>query len=156
MKTKGIVLGVALLVSALFVLGVLVKDGRSLGRKDTPVVTTVKVETGAAVSHVMAEGTVVPAQVTNVTVLPSFRAQVARVYVNNGDRVVKGQVLAELDAVEVTDDVDRAAAAVEGARARYALTRSPHRPEEIQQALENVRAAQARYALVLHPHRPEW
>ncbi len=135
---------------------VLVKRAATLVKgKKMPVVAVVEAQSGSAEADIMAEGTIVPSQLANVTVLPTFQAQVTQVYVNNGSRVVKGQVLAELDPLDQQSALGQAVASVESAQAQYSLARIPHRPEEIEQAREAVESAQAKYQMILVPHRPE-
>jgi RND family efflux transporter MFP subunit len=123
--------------------------------KKLPVVAVVEAQSGSSESDILAEGTIVPGKLANVSALPTFEAQVVHVYVNNGSHVTQGQVLAELDPLDQQAALSQSLAAVQGAQAQYSLVRIPHRPEEIEQARQAVESAQANYQLVLTPHRPE-
>ncbi len=69
--------------------------------------------------------------------------RIARILVQEGDRVKKGQLLAELDTARLRANADKAAADADAAR--YTLTRLKNgsRPEEIAQARATLAAAQA-------------
>ncbi len=69
--------------------------------------------------------------------------RIARILVQEGDRVKKGQLLAELDTSRLQANVDKAAGDADAAR--FALTRlkDGSRPEEIAEARATLAAAQA-------------
>ncbi|MDE2127329.1 MAG: efflux RND transporter periplasmic adaptor subunit [Armatimonadetes bacterium] len=121
----------------------------------TPTVAIVTVGTGSVTDDVMAEGQIVPFTVSNVAGLPSYSAQVDQVFVDHGDHVKKGQILATLDPLEQGDLVNEADAAAAASQAAFRLVLKPHRPEEIEQARAKMVEAQKAYDLVLHPHRPQ-
>lgn len=148
-----------LLIAIVCVVGVLQPAIQQLQKvaekQQAATVAVVPVRSGATTTEVMAEGTIVPGEVANVSVLPSFEGQVKRIFVTNGSRVTKGQVLAELDPVEQQSQLSQSLALLQGARAQHLLTLRPHRPEEFALAEEAVRSARAQYDLVCNPHRPE-
>lgn len=85
-----------------------------------------------------------------VEVKSKVAGRLARLYVDEGDRVVSGQVLAEIDPTEINSQVAQIQAQVDGARARLAqaLTNVKYQKEQtdsaIRQAEEAVASAEAR------------
>ncbi len=148
--TKICVIIVLVVTLPLMAYRVLKSSGNSV-----PSVVVVETGEGSSAQNIMAEGTITAINTANVSVLPAFEGVVKRLFVNNGSRVVAGQVLAELDPIGFEDSVSSAAASLNGAEAQHALVITPHRPEEIAQAAEAVRSAKAHTDLILHPHRPE-
>jgi RND family efflux transporter MFP subunit len=72
----------------------------------------------------------------NVTAQGAFQiaGRVARVYVEEGQAVAKGQVLAELDATDYRNGYDAAAAQADAARATDKKAQAGLRPQELEQA----------------------
>lgn len=71
--------------------------------------------------------------------------RIARLYVEEGDRVAAGQLLAELEKDYFEDRVRQAQAALEAAQAELWKLRNGARPEEIEQAQANLQAAQVSF-----------
>lgn len=69
--------------------------------------------------------------------------RIRRILVQEGDRVRKDQLLAELDTTRLQANADKEAADVEAARSTLARLRNGSRPEEIAQARAALAAAQA-------------
>ena len=69
--------------------------------------------------------------------------RIARILVQEGDRVKRGQLLAELDTTRLQASADKAVADVAVARNTLARLHNGSRPEEIAQARAAVAAAQA-------------
>jgi multidrug resistance efflux pump len=101
--------------------------------------------------QVLATGNVRPQVGAEVKVGTRISGRVEKVLVDIGDRVEKGQILAELEKHELQSAVDKAAAALTAARAKLALLRKGARNEEIAAAEAAVDQAQA----VLHTARLE-
>ncbi len=72
--------------------------------------------------------------------------RIARLYVEEGERVATGQLLAELEKGYFEDRVRQAQAALEAAQAELWKLRNGPRPEEIEQAQANLQAAQVGFA----------
>jgi len=72
----------------------------------------------------------------NVTALTAFQiaGRVAKVYVDEGQQVVKGQVLAELDATDYRNALDAANAQADAAKASDQKAQAGLRPQELEQA----------------------
>ena len=69
--------------------------------------------------------------------------RISRILVQEGDRVTKGQLLAELDTTRLQASADKASADADAARNTLVRLRNGSRPEEIDQARANLAAAQA-------------
>ena len=69
--------------------------------------------------------------------------RISRILVQEGDRVTKGQLLAELDTTRLQASADKASADADAARNTLARLRNGSRPEEIDQARANLAAAEA-------------
>ena len=74
-----------------------------------------KVEKGDLAKSVVATGKVTP--ITKVEIKSKASGIVKKLYVDAGDRVKKGQVLAELDRVEISAQVEQAQASLEASEA---------------------------------------
>lgn len=100
---------------------------------------TVQVESQPLQVRIDASGTVQPIQTVNIS--PKVQGILAELYVEQGDRVTRGQVIARMEYEDVEARLDQSRARVSQAEARLARIRSGNRPEEIAQA--EARAAQA-------------
>lgn len=85
-----------------------------------PGYVTQPVTQGGLVVTVVANGTLQPTRAVNVG--SELSGTVARVLVDVNDRVVRGQVLAELDTAKLSDQVRRSRASLASAEARVAQT----------------------------------
>ena len=85
---------------------------------------------------VTAEGVLYP--VDQVSIAPKITAPVRRFYVQRGDKVHRGQLLAVLENKDLTAAVVSAQGGYDQAQATYASTTSSALPEEIQTANLNV------------------
>jgi len=106
------------------------------------------VDRGDVAVEVIETGTIEPLK--KVEVKSKVAGRLARLYVDEGDRVVEGQTLAEIDPTEINSQVDQFRAQVAGARARLAqsLKSVDYQKEQttslIRQAQEAVASAEAR------------
>jgi HlyD family secretion protein len=131
--------------------------GRSAAQPTDPAPPAVPVEvtrvtSGSVMRTIEVSGTVVP--VRSAEVQPKISGRVARVLVQDGDRVASGQVLVEVDAADQRGDLRQAEAAVAAAEARLALIEQGQRPQERQivsnaltQAENQVKAAETQVTL---------
>jgi HlyD family secretion protein len=103
---------------------------------------TVQVESQSLQVRIDASGTVQPIQTVNVS--PKIQGILAELYVEQGDRVTQGQVLARMEYADVAARLEQSRARVTQAEARLARVRSGNRPEEIAQAEARVSQAEAR------------
>jgi len=98
---------------------------------------------GRSATSISASGTI---EATEVLVSARIPGRVLEVYVREGDRVRKGQLVARLDTAELEAQVGQAEASYETALARLDAARNGPRTEEIaaaRAALDQARAAEA-------------
>lgn len=104
---------------------------------------TAKVERGELKVVVSETGTVQP--LTKVEVKSKVAGQVARLLVDVGDRVEKGQLLLQLDTTDMERERAQAAADRDSAAAHLAMLKAGARPEEIAEARAQVTQAEAAF-----------
>lgn len=106
---------------------------------------TVPVKTQDLSVRISASGTATPLQEVNLS--PKTSGRLAQLYVDQGDRVEQGQILAQMDEREIQTSLDQSTANLAQAEARLALARAGSRPEEIAQAEAQVDVAQSQATL---------
>lgn len=133
-KTK-IIAGVA----ALLLLAVIVVVSILATRKDTPEVTTVKVETRKELrSTVTSSGEVRPIQFMNLT--SEVQGRIEEIYVKEGDQVTKGQPLVRLDPTQLQSNTDAQLAAFQASQDEVRVSQS-----QVTAAQNNYASAQQQY-----------
>jgi HlyD family secretion protein len=111
MKTwKKILIGVGGSLAALIVLGIVIHEGN----KGVVTVQTGKAQRQDLSSIVSASGEIKPK--TYVNIGANAFGKITRLYVKEGDRVRKGQLLAQLENVQSTADVEATKASLEASR----------------------------------------
>lgn len=105
-----------------------------------PAVQTEAAKTQAIEDVVQAQGILYPIQ--QASIAPKVSAPVEKFYVNRGDRVHKGQLLATLANKDLQAGVVSAEGSYDQARANYESTTTSTLPEEIQSAEAAVQDAQ--------------
>jgi HlyD family secretion protein len=95
--------------------------------------------------RVTASGTVVPIQTVNLS--PKTAGRLVHLFVEQGDRVRKGQVVAQMDNSDVQAQVDQLKANLAEIQSRGVEVVAGNRIQEISQAQAQVEAAQARLNL---------
>jgi len=103
--------------------------------------------------RITASGSVVPAESVNLS--PKTAGQLAELYVEQGDRVKQGQVIARMDDAELQAQLTQAKARLAQAEAQLAEVRAGTRPEEIAQARARLAQAEAQLAEARAGTRPE-
>ncbi|MDS3862360.1 efflux RND transporter periplasmic adaptor subunit [Thermosynechococcaceae cyanobacterium BACA0444] len=107
---------------------------------------TVAVQRGDNLTlRITASGKVVPIQTVNIS--PKNSGQLAQLYVEQGDLVKKGEIIARMDPRDAQAQLDLAQAQLADAIARRDRTQAGNRRQEIAQAQNQVTAAQARMKL---------
>jgi multidrug resistance efflux pump len=86
------------------------------------------------------KGYLIPAH--QILVSPKVSGMVTKLFIEEGMRVEKGQVLGELEKVDYEADVRRAQAALQLSRAKYDLMRAGSRDEEREQAKAELAEAE--------------
>ena len=150
---------VALIVVVLAVGLVALRQFRSTGAEQPAQWRTATVARKDLVVKVTGSGSIIPA--SQVEVKSRATGTVTAVYVNEGDRVTKGQILVRLTDPDSEAAVAEARATLSSAQARLTQTEAQRRAEQaqttrsIQQAAANLAAAQARLRGVQAGSRPE-
>lgn len=96
------------------------------------------------VVQIQANGVVQAVQKINLS--PEDSGRIAKLYVAEGDRVQKGQIIARMSSERVQAQVNQYRALLEKVQADLELKRSGTRPEEIAEAKANVATAEATVA----------
>ena len=91
--------------------------------------------------RIEANGEVQPVQRVNVS--PKTQGRLAKILVEQGDRVTEGQAIAEMDAEEIEAQLRQMDARLERARANLEQQLNGSRPEEIDRAVARVEQAEA-------------
>ncbi|MGI0488374.1 efflux RND transporter periplasmic adaptor subunit [Pantanalinema rosaneae CENA516] len=102
---------------------------------------TVPVQAKDVVVRITASGDVIPVQKLNLN--PKQAGRLAALYVEQGDRVSQGQLIARMDSSELEAQRRQAAAEVASAQANLSLVQAGTRPEVINQAQATVDQARA-------------
>ncbi len=114
---------------------------------------TVPVDTQTLTVRIQASGTVRPIQ--NVNLSPKSAGRIAELYVEQGDQVEAGTVVARMESQEVEAQRLQAQARLEQAQARLAQLRAGNRPQEVAQARARLAQAEAGLAQLRAGNRPQ-
>ncbi|MDB9344882.1 efflux RND transporter periplasmic adaptor subunit [Nodularia spumigena CS-586/05] len=102
---------------------------------------TVPVESQNVTLRISASGKVVPVQSVNIS--PKNPGVLTQLYVEQGDRVEQGQVLARMDVGDIRAQILQNSANLAQAQAQLDQARAGSRPQEIEQAKARLAQAQA-------------
>lgn len=105
-------------------------------------ITSALVTQGSIAATLVYSGNVQARSVVNV--VPKITGRVERLYVDIGDEVRQGEVIAELDRASLDAQVQQSEAAVSVARARLSQVQAGSKAEDIEAAAAAVRSAEAR------------
>jgi HlyD family secretion protein len=105
---------------------------------------TVPVEAQNVTLRITASGNVVPVQSVNIS--PKAPGVIAQLYVEQGDRVEQGQVIARMDVGEIQAQIQQSRANLAQAQAQLDQARAGSRPQEIEQARARLAQAEAQLA----------
>lgn len=136
------------LIASLMVLGgffAYQATGQRESKRQRPKTQTVAVRTQNLSVKVTASGSVVPVQEVNLS--PKMSGRLVKLFVDQGDRVEAGQIVAQMDDRDIQAQVRQQKASVELARAKLAEARAGSRSEEVAQAQAQVTAAQSQVNL---------
>ncbi len=114
---------------------------------------TVPVQAQDLTVRITASGAVQPVQSVNLS--PMTAGRVKQLYVDQGDSVQQGQIIARMDDADVQAQLVQARANLAQAQAKLAEVRAGSRPEEIAQARSRLAQAEAQLAQVRAGSRPE-
>jgi HlyD family secretion protein len=105
------------------------------------------------VDRITASGNIIPFQTANLS--PKTAGRVARLFVEQGDRVKQGQKIAQMENAEVQAAFAQAQANVQQAQANLNKAKNGTRAEEITQAQARLNQAQANLNKAKNGSRPE-
>jgi HlyD family secretion protein len=103
--------------------------------------------------RITASGNIIPFQTANLS--PKTSGRVAQLFVEQGDRVQKGQKIAQMENTELQAGFAQAQANVQQAQANLSKGKNGSRPEEIAQAQAKLAQAQANLNKAKTGNRPE-
>jgi HlyD family secretion protein len=106
---------------------------------------TVPVQTQSLKVSFEANGTIEP--ITSVNISPKNAGRLTALYVEQGDRVKAGQLLAKMDSANLTAELAQAQAELAQAQAEYTKVLNGNRQEAIARAKSQVLSAQAQVDL---------
>ncbi|MDJ0631632.1 MAG: efflux RND transporter periplasmic adaptor subunit [Xenococcaceae cyanobacterium MO_188.B29] len=106
---------------------------------------TILVKSEDLTVQIQANGIVQAVRTNNLS--PDEPGRIAELYITEGDRVEKGQVMARMDSDRLQAQVDRYKAAVQKAQANFDLIKAGNRSEVIAAAKARVTTAQANIAV---------
>ncbi|WP_066383883.1 efflux RND transporter periplasmic adaptor subunit [Anabaena sp. CA = ATCC 33047] len=114
---------------------------------------TVPVEAKNVTLRITASGKVVPVQSVNIS--PKNPGVLAQLYVEQGDRVEQGQIIARMDVGDIPAQIAQYRANLAQAQAQLAQAQAGNRPQEIAQARARLAQAQAQLAEARAGNRPQ-
>ncbi|MBD2250581.1 efflux RND transporter periplasmic adaptor subunit [Nostoc parmelioides] len=114
---------------------------------------TVPVEAKNVTIRITASGKVVPVQSVNLS--PKNPGVLAQLYVEQGDRVEQGQIIARMDVGEIEAQIAQYRANIAQAQAQLDEARAGNRPQEIAQSKARLAQAQAQLAESVAGNRPQ-
>ncbi|MEA5505485.1 efflux RND transporter periplasmic adaptor subunit [Halotia wernerae UHCC 0503] len=114
---------------------------------------TVPVEAKNVTLRISASGKVVPVQSVNIS--PKNPGVLAQLYVEQGDRVQQGQIIAKMDVGETQAQIQQYKANLAQVQAQLAEAQAGSRPQEIAQSRARLAQAQAQLAESRAGNRPQ-
>jgi HlyD family secretion protein len=102
---------------------------------------------------ITASGSIIPFQTANLS--PKTSGRVARMFVEQGDKVIQGQKIAQMENAEVQAAFAQAQANVQQAQANLSKAKNGTRSEEIAQSQAKLNQAQANLNKAKNGNRPE-
>lgn len=114
---------------------------------------TVPVEAKNVTIRITASGKVVPVQSVNIS--PKNPGVLAQLYVEQGDRVEQGQIIARMDVGDIEAQIAQYRANVAQSQAQLDQAKAGNRPQEIAQAKARLAQVQAQLAESVAGNRPQ-
>ncbi|WP_193195714.1 efflux RND transporter periplasmic adaptor subunit [Nostoc sp. MG11] len=114
---------------------------------------TLPVEAKSVTLRITASGKVVPVQSVNIS--PKNPGVLAQLYVEQGDRIQQGQILARMDSANIDAQIRQYRANLTQSQAQLAEAVAGSRPQEIAQAKARLAQAQAQLAAARAGNRPQ-
>ena len=148
-RRKSIIIGVVVVTVLVLIVGVAVAFSHGSTKIDPSKLA--KVEKGDLAKSVVATGKVEP--ITKVEVKSKASGIVKKLYVDYGDRVKKGQLLAQLDKVEIEAGVEQSHAALEAAQANLKSAQADYERAKVDAEGPDVPLLQRAYERNLQMHK---
>ncbi|MEH1966791.1 efflux RND transporter periplasmic adaptor subunit [Nostoc sp.] len=145
----GLMAGSALLVGTVTTY-TLVNQGAN---KEDIAQLTVPVAAQNVTLRITASGKVVPVQSVNIS--PKNPGVLSQLYVEQGDRIQRGQILARMDSASIEAQRSQSLANLAQSQAQLAQALAGNRPQEIAQARARLAQAQAQLAQARAGNRPQ-
>lgn len=114
---------------------------------------TLPVEAKSVTLRITASGKVVPVQSVNIS--PKNPGVLAQLYVEQGDRIQQGQILARMDSANIDAQIRQYRANLTQSQAQLAEAVAGSRPQEIAQSKARLAQAQAQLAAARAGNRPQ-
>jgi HlyD family secretion protein len=114
---------------------------------------TVAAQAQDLTDKITASGSIIPFQTANLS--PKTSGRVARMFVEQGDKVIQGQKIAQMENAEAQAAFAQAQANVQQAQANLTKAKNGTRAEEIAQAQARLNQAQANLTKAKNGNRPE-
>jgi HlyD family secretion protein len=114
---------------------------------------TVPVEAKNVTLRITASGKVTPIQSVNIS--PKNAGIVSQLYVEQGDRVQKGQIIARMNSDDIQARIQQAKANLAQSQAELNQARAGNRPQEIAQVRSRLAQAEAQLAAARTGNRPQ-
>jgi HlyD family secretion protein len=121
--------------------------------KDNVTQLTVPVESKNVTLRITASGKVVPVQSVNIS--PKNPGVLAELYVEQGDRVQQGQIIARMDVGDIQAQIAQYRANLAQAQAQLAEAQAGNRPQEIAQSRARLAQVQAQLSEAQAGNRPQ-
>ncbi|MEO0968781.1 MAG: biotin/lipoyl-binding protein, partial [Cyanobacteria bacterium J06639_18] len=122
-------------------------------RKESITQLTVPVTAKNVTLRIEASGRAVP--IKNVNLSPKNQGTLTSLYVEQGDRVKKGQIIARMDSADVRARILQARANLEQSKAQLEQAKNGSRPQEITQARARLRQVEAQLTAAKVGNRPQ-
>lgn len=122
-------------------------------RKQDITQLTVPVEAKNVTLRINTSGKVVPVQSVNIS--PKNPGTLKQLYVEQGDRVQTGQILARMDSAGIEARIQQFSASLAQSQAQLAEAQAGSRPQEIAQSKARLSQAQAQLAQAQAGNRPQ-
>ena len=133
----------AIIVGLILAIGVTrLVQRRPKGELDELVTLTVAAEVADLTVQIEATGEIQPIERVNLS--PKTQGRLEQIFVEQGDRVTQGQIIATMERRELEAQADQASARLDRARASLAELQAGTRSEELAQAQSRVNQARAR------------
>ncbi len=123
------------------------------GRKEDITQLTVPVAAQNVTLRITASGKVVPVKSVNIS--PKNPGVLSQLYVEQGDRIRQGQILARMDSASIEAQSSQYRANLAQSQAQLAEAVAGSRPQEIAQARARLAQAQAQFAAARAGNRPQ-